>query len=195
MNEQGYRMPKEGAFALLLTGPAGAGKSAAARAWATARPGFSAHIQLDDVREQIIGGFADPIEGWSAQTQCQYEIARENCADMARRFVGEGIACVIDDAIFPLWEGVDYTGWRRLLADVPHMLVVLLPRYEVVVARNNRRQGRRLLAPALLRTIYDMMMPWAEQSEFPVIDNSALSLAETAQAIQRQVERLRPSLG
>ncbi len=180
------------AFILLLTGPAGAGKSAAGVAWASAQPGYAAHIQLDDVREMVVGGFADPVAGWTAQTQWQYDIARRNCADMARRFVAEGICCVIDDAIFPLWESADYAGWRDLLNDLPHALVVLLPRYEVVLARNAQRQGRRLLAPALLQTIYEMMLPWTAQNAFHVIDNSTLTPAETAEAIQRLTERLRP---
>jgi len=185
-------MPQEGAFVLLLTGPAGAGKSAAAAAWARAQPGYTAHIQLDDVREMVVGGFADPIAGWSELTQWQYEIARRNCADMARRFVAESMRCVIDDAIFPLWEGVDYSGWRPLLADIPHTLVVLLPQYQVVVARNAQRRERRLLAPGLLRTIYEMMLPWNEQHEVPVIDNSTFTVAETAQAIQEHIARLFP---
>jgi hypothetical protein len=104
---------------------------------------------------------------------------------MARRYVAEGISCVIDDAIFPLWEQVSYAGWRRLLAETPHSLVILLPTYEAVAERNARRDGRRLLAQAMLRTIYDMMLPWRDQRDFPVIDSTSLTITDTAQQMVR----------
>lgn len=184
-------MMEERAFVLLITGPAGAGKSAAADAWVAGRTSPTAHISLDDVREFIAAGYADPRDGWTRETQRQYDIARQNCADMARRYVAAGITCVIDDAIFPQWADVNYAGWRQLLPDLAHHLVVLLPSLAVVTERNARRHGRRLLAPEMLSTIYDMMAPWREQSHYPVIDSSTLSIAETATAIQRAVEAMR----
>ncbi len=178
------------AFVLLLTGPAGAGKSAAARAWASLQPGYVAHIELDNVRDQIITGFADPRDGWNAEADWQYTIARQNCADMARRYVREGMTCVIDDAIFPAWDRVNVEGWRTALGDVPHNLIALLPRFEAVSARNAQRSGSRLLATDMLRTIYDMMEPWRDQSDVTMTDTTRLSIEETAQAIQRMLDRL-----
>ncbi len=180
------------AFVLLLTGPAGAGKSATARAWAALQPGYVAHIELDNVRDQIITGFADPRDGWNDEADWQYTIARQNCADMARRYVREGITCVIDDAIFPAWNRVNFDGWRTALGDVPRMLIALAPLFEEVAARNAQRTGSRLLALDMLRTIYDMMEPWRDQSDVPLIDTTHLSVEETAQAIQRTLDRLQP---
>ncbi|HEX8981848.1 MAG TPA: AAA family ATPase [Ktedonobacterales bacterium] len=180
------------AFVLLLTGPAGAGQSAAARAWAALQPGIVAHIELDSVRDQIIKGFADPRDGWKDEADWQYTIARQNCADMARRYVREGVTCLIDDAIFPAWDRVNMEGWRTALGDIPHRLIALLPHFEAVSARNAQRTGSRLLAPDMLRTIYDMMEPWRDQSSVPVIDTTSLSIEETAQAIQRTLDRLPP---
>jgi adenylylsulfate kinase-like enzyme len=88
-------MMEQRAFVLLITGPAGAGKSAAAAAWAAGRATLTAHIALDDVREFIAADYADPRDGWTIETQRQYDIARPNCADMARRYVAAGITCVI----------------------------------------------------------------------------------------------------
>lgn len=178
------------AFVVLLTGPAGAGKSAAARAWAALQQGIVAHIELDNVRDQIIKGFADPRDGWNDETDWQYTIARQNCADMACRYVREGITCVIDDAFFPAWDRVNMEGWRTAIGDSPHRLIVLLPRFKAVAARNAQRAGSRLIAPDMLRTIYDMMEPWRDQSSVPVIDTTDLSIEETAQAIQRTLDRL-----
>lgn len=175
-------------FILFVAGPAGAGKSAAADAWARSRPGYTAHIELDNVREYIKGGYADPRDGWSPDVDWQYIITRANCAHMARRYVAEGITCVIDDAIFPLWEDVDYTGWRQLLGATPRQLVILLPDFETILTRNAQRSGSRLLSPQMLRVIYDMMLPWRDQQIYPVIDNSALSVAQTAQRIQSALD-------
>lgn len=182
-------MTDTGAFILFITGPAGAGKSAAADAWASARPGCAAHIELDSVRELVKSGFADPRDGWSDATDWQYRIARANCADMARRYVAKGITCVVDDAIFPHWEAADYAGWSRLLDAIPQRLVILLPDFETILARNAQRSGRRLLAPEMLRVIYDMMTPWREQRVYPVINSSALSIAQTAQRIQQALDQ------
>jgi len=180
-----------GAFVLLVSGPAGAGKSAAADAWASAQEPYSAHIELDAVREFVRSGWSDPRVGWNAVTDWQYAIARRNCVDMARRYVAEGITCVIDDAIFPLWEQVNYAGWSQLLAETPHYLIVLLPSFATVAARNVQRHGRRLLPPDLLRTIYDMMLPWRDQQAIPVLASSSLTIAQTAQRMQRVLDDLR----
>jgi chloramphenicol 3-O-phosphotransferase len=186
-------MTAEQAFVLLITGPAGAGKSAAAEAWAVSQARPTAHIELDVVREFVRSGWADPQDGWSPETNWQYTIARRQCADMARRYVAEGITCVIDDAIFPLWESVNYAGWSELLHGTPHCMVVLLPSYAAITARNSQRQGRRLLAPTMLRTIYDMMLPWREQSDFPIVESSTLTVAEVTKELQRIVTHMRES--
>lgn len=184
-------MSADSAFVLLITGPAGAGKSAAAKAWAERQARPTAHIQLDEVREFVTSGYADPRDGWTPETARQLDIARAHCADMARRYVTAGFHCVIDDAIFPLWGAADYAHWQAELGETPHIVVVLLPTYDVVAERNASRQGRRLLEPAMLRTIYDMMEPWRRQQRFPAIDNSSLSVAETANAIEHAIGRMR----
>lgn len=178
-------------FVLLITGPAGAGKSAAARAWAKSQTSSVAHIELDNVRDQIITGFADPRDGWNDLVDHQYTLARQNCADMARRYVSERITCVIDDAIFPAWDRVNREGWRYALGDTPHALIALMPSFEVVSTRNAHRDGSRLLAPEMLRAIYEMMEPWRDQSAVPVLDTTHLNVEETAQAIQCALDCLR----
>jgi predicted kinase len=181
----------DAAFVLLLSGPAGAGKSAAAREWARRQPGQVAHISLDDIRELLVNGFADPRDGWNAETDRQFVLARQNCADMARRFVHEGAICVIDDAIFPDWQYANHAGWLTALGDLPSHLIVLMPSYDTLVERNAQRSGSRLLGGQMLRDIYQMMLPWREQTSVPVLDTTTLTIAETAEAIQRELDRLR----
>lgn len=59
----------------------------------------------------VKSGYADPLDGWSAEHGGQYQLARGSIALLARRFVGAGIKRVIDDAVFPDWTEVDYPGW------------------------------------------------------------------------------------
>ncbi len=181
---------RERAFILLITGPAGAGKSALADAWASAQARPTAHISLDDIRELVRSGYADPQHGWTPEAARQHRIARSLCADMARRYVAEDFSCVIDDAIFPLWEEVDDSAWRNVLGDTPTYLIVLLPTYETVAERNALRSGRRLLEHPMLRTIYDMMLPWRQRLDIPIIDTTSLTIAETVSEVGRRLDYL-----
>jgi hypothetical protein len=174
-------------FVLLLTGPAGAGKTTVAAEWASRRSAPTAHISLDDVRDFMKAGYANPEDGWNERTQAQYDLARELCATIARRYVESGISCAVDDAIFPAWAAVGYDGWRSALRDVPHMLLVLLPRLEVARDRNVGHEGHRRLRPETVQTIYDDMLPWREAG-VPLIDNSDLSVAETVAEVDRLLD-------
>ena len=178
-------------FILLLTGPAGAGKTTAARAWASKQQRPTAHIPLDDVREFVKSGFANPPDGWHEEVGRQYRLARQGCATLAINYINAGFLCVIDDAIFPEWEEVNYAGWQELLAGAPHYLIVLFPDFEYLVQRNRQRSGNRLLSEAMLRVIYDLMLPWRDQDAVPVIDNSKLSIDETVEALEVEVGRVR----
>ncbi len=178
-------------FVVLLTGPAGAGKTTVARAWATSQERPTAHISLDDVRDFVKAGLVHPADGWKDEVERQYHLAQQGCAMLAINYVNAGFLCIIDDAIFPQWESVGYAGWEHLLAEVPHYLVVLLPEFEYVIERNMYRTGHRLLSERMLRIIYEMMVPWRNQTAFPVIDNSQLTIDETVARLQVEIERLR----
>jgi AAA domain len=171
-------------FVLLLTGPAGAGKTTVAARWAATRDSPAAHVSLDDVRDFVKSGYVNPEDGWNDAAQAQYDLARAQCAELARRYVGAGFSCAIDDAIFPAWPEVGYERWRENLSGVPHVLVVLLPAFEIAAERNGAAQGRRRLRPETLRMIYDDMLPWCDAG-VPVVDNSALSVEETLLEIER----------
>jgi hypothetical protein len=175
----------EEAFVLLLTGPAGAGKTTVAAEWAARRESPTAHVSLDDVRDFVKAGYANPEEGWNDETQAQYDLARELCGTIARRYVGSGIGCAVDDAIFPNWPEVGYGRWESALEGVPHVLVVLLPRLDVARRRNDAgHDGHRRLRAETVRMIYNDMLPW-RATDVPIIDNSDLSVGETVNELDR----------
>lgn len=173
--------------ALLLIGPAGAGKTTVARHWAERRPAPTAHISLDDVREWVRSGFADPQSGWNDHSEAQYRLARRTCGFSARNFLANGISCIIDDAVFPDWPVVGLGGWKRHVG--PGLLpVVLLPGLEVVLARNAQRSGNRRLSDEEVASIHGRMAGWYG-SGLAIIDNSQLDVGAAADALDQVVAR------
>lgn len=172
-------------LAVLLIGPAGAGKTTVARYWAERRPTPTAHISLDDVREWVQAGFADPQSGWNDASEAQYRLARRTCGFACRNYLANGISCIIDDAVFPDQPAVGLGGWQRHIG--PGMIpVVLLPGLDSVLARNARRSGNRRLADEEVARIHGRMAGWYSTG-LPIIDNSQLDVAGTAAALDRVV--------
>jgi hypothetical protein len=182
-----HRPGPQAPVAVLLIGAAGGGKTTIARHWADRRPAATAHISLDDVREWVRAGFADPRTGWNEQSEAQYRLARRTCGFAARNFLANGISCIIDDAVFPDRPVVGLGGWKRHVGPglVP---VVLLPGLDVVLARNAGRTGNRRLSDEEVARIHGRMAGWYG-SGLPIIDNSSLDIAEAAAALDQVVTR------
>jgi hypothetical protein len=106
---------------------------------------------------------------------------------LARRFIGAGIGCVVDDAIFPKGPEADYVGWRRDLEGMSHRLVVLFPSLDVVVKRDGERPPSHRVGLKFLEIIHERMNHWRDGDSVPVIDNSCLSVGQTVQAIEAVV--------
>ncbi|WP_433855335.1 Pro-rich N-terminal domain-containing protein [Streptomyces kronopolitis] len=175
------------AVAVLLIGPAGAGKTSVARHWADTRRVPTAHISLDDVREWVRAGFADPQAGWNDHSEAQYRLARRTCGFAARNFLANGISCILDDAVFPDRPVVGLGGWKRHVG--PGLLpVVLLPGLEIVLERNARRSGNRRLSDEEVARIHGRMAGWYG-SGLPIIDNSQHDVATTVRVLDDVVAR------
>ncbi|WP_030268461.1 AAA family ATPase [Streptomyces sp. NRRL B-24484] len=174
-----------GPIAVLLIGPAGAGKTTVARHWAERQPMPTAHISLDDVREWVQSGFANPQSGWNNASEAQYRLARRTCGFACRNYLANGISCIIDDAVFPDRPAIGLGGWKRHIG--PGMIpVVLLPGLDSVLARNARRNGNRRLSDEEVARIHGRMAGW-RTSGLPIIDNSQLDVPTTAAALDRAI--------
>jgi hypothetical protein len=177
--------PAHTPVAVLLIGPAGAGKTTIARHWADHRAAPTAHISLDDVREWVRSGFANPQSGWNESAEAQYRLARRTCGFSARNFLANGISCIVDDAVFPDRPVVGLGGWKRHVG--PGVLpVVLLPGLEIVLARNAQRTGNRRLSDEEVARIHGRMAGWYG-SGLPIIDNSQLDVAAAAEALDHVI--------
>lgn len=174
-------------LAVLLIGPAGAGKTSVAKFWAEHRRVPTAHISLDDVREWVRSGFADPQSGWNDHSEAQYRLARRTCGFAARNFLANGISCILDDAVFPDRPVVGLGGWKRHVG--PGLLpVVLLPGLEIVLERNALRSGNRRLTDEEVARIHGRMAGWYG-SGLPIIDNSQLDVPATARVLDDVLAR------
>ncbi|MFG2698467.1 AAA family ATPase [Kitasatospora sp. NPDC051984] len=174
-----------GPIAVLLIGAAGAGKTTVARYWAERRPTPTAHISLDDVREWVQAGFANPQSGWNTASEAQYRLARRTCGFACRNYLANGISCIIDDAVFPDRPAIGLGGWKRHIG--PGMIpVVLLPGLDRVLARNAERSGNRRLSDDEVARIHGRMAGW-RTSGLPIIDNSNLTVPETAAALDQAI--------
>ncbi|MGP3948666.1 Pro-rich N-terminal domain-containing protein [Streptomyces sp. 7N604] len=179
--------PSQATIAVLLIGPAGAGKTTVARHWADTRRVPTAHISLDDVREWVRAGFADPQSGWNEHSEAQYRLARRTCGFAARNFLANGISCILDDAVFPDRPVVGLGGWKRHVG--PGLLpVVLLPGLEIVLERNAERAGNRRLSDEEVALIHGKMAGWYG-SGLPIIDNSQLDVPTTARILDEVLSR------
>lgn len=179
--------PTTTTLAVLLIGPAGAGKTSVAKYWADHRRVPTAHISLDDVREWVRSGFADPQSGWNDHSEAQYRLARRTCGFAARNFLANGISCILDDAVFPDRPVVGLGGWKRHVG--PGLLpVVLLPGLEIVLERNAERTGNRRLTDEEVARIHGRMAGWYG-SGLPIIDNSQLDVPQTAQVLNDVLTR------
>ncbi|MEV8543806.1 Pro-rich N-terminal domain-containing protein [Streptomyces sp. NPDC051572] len=179
--------PTSTTLAVLLIGPAGAGKTSVAKYWADHRRVPTAHISLDDVREWVRSGFADPQSGWNDHSEAQYRLARRTCGFSARNFLANGISCILDDAVFPDRPVVGLGGWKRHVG--PGLLpVVLLPGLEIVLERNAERSGNRRLTDEEVARIHGRMAGWYG-SGLPIIDNSQMDVQQTAQVLNDVLAR------
>lgn len=179
--------PSATTLAVLLIGPAGAGKTSVAKYWADHRRVPTAHISLDDVREWVRSGFADPQTGWNDHSEAQYRLARRTCGFAARNFLANGISCILDDAVFPDRPVVGLGGWKRHVG--PGLLpVVLLPGLDIVLERNAERSGNRRLTDEEVARIHGRMAGWYG-SGLPIIDNSQLDVPGTARVLDEVLGR------
>ncbi|MBI2011387.1 AAA family ATPase [Candidatus Daviesbacteria bacterium] len=173
-------------FILLITGPAGAGKSSVADSWAKKQKIPTIHLSLDQFRYFVKSGLVDPQEGWSEETKRQLSLAQKSCAEVVKIYLAEGYNCVIDDAVFPEWEEAGLDNWKQVLGPVAMKVVVLMPSFDALIRRNFLREGEEKLSDEMVKTIYEMMESWKDKEEV-VIDNSNLTVEQTVEELEKRL--------
>ncbi len=154
---------------VLIGGPASAGKSTLATAWCATRR-RSARIDLDQVREMIVGGRADPQIFTELQAE-QYRLSVRACVALALVFIEAGYDVAIDE-VFP--PDAFESEWRPLLVGIGWRLVIVLPSLESTLERSRRREKR--VMEQHTRDQRGVSLAWAEEYR---VDTTGLSVEES----------------
>ena len=135
---------------VLLTGLSGAGKSTLATALAGARA-RSVVIPIDDLRDLVIGGRADPTREWTDETRLQFRLAHRAAGRMAGDYAREGFDVFLDQITFPhaVREEIE-----PFLGGLPLTVLLLMPSVEEAQRRNATRHKRD---PELVAVLHDLI--------------------------------------
>lgn len=173
-------MPSVADCIWLITGIPGSGKTSVSRALSERLP-RSAHIEVDRLREIIVGGYLAPGQKPLAESDAQLELGAQNGALLADSFMTKGFTPIVDDVILRL----QLTQYRKALSRWPLRLVVLAPAIEVALERDRRRAEKHVAArfsylDEELRTQMLGLGLW--------LDTSAMDISETVEAVIQRAE-------
>jgi predicted kinase len=165
----------------LISGAPGAGKSTVSAALCRRFP-LAVHIPVDDIRDWVRSGFANPVE-WTAETTRQFVLARRGAARIAADYSDSGFVAVLDDIVreSQLEQYTDYLGETEL------QKVLLNPSLETVLARNaapGRKPFDAGILEAACRGLHPLLLEenTAERG-WIVVDSTTLDIEQTIDAI------------
>jgi chloramphenicol 3-O-phosphotransferase len=176
---------------VLFTGPAAAGKSTVAEAWAASRSTPTAYFDHDQARFLVRAGYisrtaahADPA--LREQADRQWLLAAAVCEAMATTYTSWGFDFAVS-AFRP--PGHWKRCWEHLDALDP-IIIVLLSQLEVLLARDAERAGRSHVGEASVRRglAYDWDA-WRADKRACVLDNSHLTVDQVVTRVEAEVLR------
>lgn len=167
-------------FIVLITGPAGSGKSSVSKELAK-KFERSAVIEVDKIRAMIVGGYARPWP-YTDEVGLQLSLAAKNACDMASNFLEKGFNVIIDDVVGQkLLE--QYSNFFR---SQNFKAFLLMPSVESLLKRFDGRGDNQDLRE---RTI-ELHKKFSEKQgnlNWQVIDSSNQTLEQTVESIYGEI--------
>ena len=169
---------------IFITGMAGAGKSTVGRLVARHFP-KSIFIQVDELREKMVKGYARPEAGvFTEEVMQQFQMARSTATYMARLYASQGVDVVIDDVCVPS----NFVEQYAALFEISEVKRVLLyPKAEIVIERIKQRGGPLEHIPyvPVIYTFLDSM----PKKGWIVLDSSEWTIEQTVNQVLSNVQR------
>jgi tRNA uridine 5-carbamoylmethylation protein Kti12 len=163
---------------LILTGPPASGKSSVARALAE-RYDRVAHVDVDTLRHFVTPtGYAKAGQPERAR---QLRLGVRNACDLARNFLEERFAVIVDDVVVSKDDLDAYVEGLKE-TDIQIHFVRLLPSLDVCLARNAAREEGKM-SPERVEAVWHEFDAAGELGG-ATIDSSALSVYGTADRLQ-----------
>jgi deoxyadenosine/deoxycytidine kinase len=175
---------------IFITGMAGAGKSTVGHMLARHFP-KSLFIQVDELREKVVKGYARPQGGiFTEEVMQQFQMARSTAIYMARLYADQGLDVVIDDVCVPPNFAEQYAA----LFEIPGVHRVLLyPRESVVIERITKRGGPLEHIP-YVPVIYNQLESMSKDG-WIVLDSSEWTIEQTVKEILSRVAAVPGNIG
>ncbi|HCR70901.1 MAG TPA: hypothetical protein DIW23_05615 [Anaerolineae bacterium] len=163
---------------IFITGMAGVGKSTVGHLVAKHFP-KSLFIQVDELREKMVKGYARPENGvFTEEVIQQFQMARSTAIYMARLYANHGVDVVIDDVCVPF----NFVEQYAALFEMTSVYRVLLyPKADIVVERIKKRGGP-LEHINHVPTIYNFLDSMPKDS-WIVLDSSDWTIEQTVNAV------------
>jgi len=162
---------------VLITGPAGAGRSTTALALAKTIK-KSALIETDHIRHMIKNGYIKPQ---IPEGQEQLAFGRKNVTILAKNFAEEGYNVVIADAV----AGRKYIDiYHKSLKKYRFIIILLLPNKKVLWKRDSGRSVKARIGKRTLLMHDRFVEKMVKEKRWHVIDNSNMSTGKTVKKIQ-----------
>jgi adenylylsulfate kinase-like enzyme len=172
----------------IISGVPGAGKTSVARALVQ-RFEHGIYIPVDDLREWVISGRADPLPVWTSDTTKQFRLAFKAAAFLSRLYSKAGFVVSVEQVLFPGDVSRYFTSKLKGLRVVKVFLDTDL---HTAISRNRDRLTKDF-APEILTGAINYMYPVLKkeiynEEDWMIVDNSKMNIDETVNFILMHLE-------